>query len=87
MKREKKKRKTNWKRRKENTKPSSTWQNTLTVCKSIRIEDQEHNEMVQRISSWVPITIKSLVLIENVPSWFNRIIIARTFKVLVGEES
>ena len=70
MKREKKKRKTNQKRRKENTKPSSTWRNTLTVCKykSIRIEDQEHNEMVQRISSWVPITIKSLVLIENVPS-------------------
>ena len=48
MKREKKKRKNNWKRRRENTKPSSTWRNTLIVCKgeSIRIEDQEHNEMV-----------------------------------------
>jgi len=41
----------------------------LIVCKceSIRIEDQEHNEMVQRISSWVPITVKSLALMENVP--------------------
>ena len=34
---------------KENRKPSSTWQNTLIVCKceSIRISDQEHSEMVQ----------------------------------------
>ena len=41
----------------------------LIVCKceSIRIEDQEHNEMVQRVSSWVLITIKSLALMENVP--------------------
>ena len=61
----------------------------LIVCKceSIRIEDQEHNEMVQRISSWIPITIKSLALMENVPLWFDRVIIARIFKVLVGEES
>jgi len=37
------------KKRKENRKPSSTWQNTLIVCKceSIRISDQEHGEMVQ----------------------------------------
>jgi len=68
MKRKKKKEKKE-KRRRENTKPSSTWQNMLIVCKckSIRIEDQEHNEMVQRISSWVPMTVKSLTLMENVP--------------------
>jgi len=37
------------KKRKENRKLSSTWQNTLIVCKceSIRISDQEHSEMVQ----------------------------------------
>ena len=37
------------KKRKENRKPSSTWQNTLIVCKceSIRISDQEHDEMIQ----------------------------------------
>jgi len=37
------------KKRKENRKPSSTWQNTLIVCKyeSIRISDQEHGSMVQ----------------------------------------
>jgi len=68
MKREKKKRETKRKRRRENTKPSSTWCNMLIVCKckSIRIEDQEHNEMVQRISSWIPIIVKSLALMENV---------------------
>ena len=43
--------------------------------------------MVQRISSWIPITIKSLALMENIPLWFDRVIIARIFKVLVGEES
>ena len=69
MKKRKEKEKTKQKRRRENTKPSSTWRNTLIVCKckSIRIENQEHNEMVQRISSWVPITVKSLALMENVP--------------------
>jgi len=37
------------KKRKENRKPSSTWQDTLIVCKceNIRISDQEHGEIVQ----------------------------------------
>ena len=75
-------------KRKETTKPSSTWQNTLTVCKceSIRIGDQEHSEIVQRISSWIPISVKSPTLMKNVPPQFNRIRV-RTFEVLVGEES
>ena len=74
--------------RKANTKPSSTWWNTLTVCKceSIRISDQEHSEIVQEISSWVPISVKSHTLMKNVPPWSNRIRV-RTFEVLVGEES
>jgi len=43
--------------------------------------------MVQRISSWVLISVKSPTLMKNVPPQFNRIIIAGTFEVLVGEES
>ena len=76
-------------KKKKIQKPSSTWWNTLTVCKckSIRISDQEHSEMVQRISSWIPISVKSPTLMKNVPSRFNRIIIAGTFEVLIGEES
>jgi len=69
-------------------KPSSTWLNILTDCKhkSMRIRDQEHSEMIQEISSWVPVPIISLTLIKNMSPKFNGIR-ARTFKVLVGEES
>jgi len=69
-------------------KPSFTWLNILTdcKCKSVRIHDQEHSEMIQGISSWVPIPIKFLTLMKNMPPKFNGIR-ARTFEVLVGEES
>ena len=69
-------------------KPSSTWLNILTVCKhkSMRIHDQEHSKMIQGISSWVPVPVKSLTLMKNMPPRFNEIR-ARTFEVLVGEES
>jgi len=43
--------------------------------------------MVQRISSWVPVPIKSSALMKNVPSQFDRIIVAWTFEVLIGEKS
>jgi len=69
-------------------KPSSTWLNILTDCKreSMRIRDQEHSEMIQGISSWVPVLIKSLTLMKNMPPRFNGIK-ARTFEVLIGKES
>ena len=69
-------------------KPSSTWLNILTVCKckSVRICDQEHSKMIQGISSWVLVPVKSLTLMKNMPPKFNRIRV-RTFEVLVREES
>ena len=69
-------------------KPSSTWLNILTVCKckSVRIRDQEHSKMIQGISSWVLVPVKSLTLMKNMPPKFNRIRV-RTFEVLVREES
>ena len=70
-------------------KPRSTWQNTLLVCKckSIRIGDQEHNKMVQRISSGIPIPIESSILMKDVSPQFNEIVVARTHEVLIGEKS
>jgi len=69
-------------------KPSSTWLNILTdcKCKSVRIHDQEHSEMIQGISSWVLIPVKSLTLVKNIPPRFNGIRV-RTFEVLIREES
>ena len=69
-------------------KPSSTWLNILTDCKhkSVRIRDQEHSEMIQGIYSWVPVSVKSLTLMKNIPPRFNGIR-ARTFEVLFGKES
>jgi len=52
----------------------------------MRIYDQEHSEIIQGISSWVPVPIISLILIKNMPPRFNGIR-ARTFEVLIGEES
>ena len=85
MKRSKEKRKKH-----EKLKPRSTWRESqLTVyeCKGIRISYQEHNEMPQWISSWVPVSIKSHTLMKNVSSWFNRIIAVRAFEILIGKES
>ena len=52
----------------------------LIVCKceSIRISSQEHNKIIQCISSRVPIPIKSLILMKNISPQFNWIIIAWT---------
>ena len=63
-------------------------ENILTDCKhkGMRICDQEHSEMIQGISSWVPVPVKSLTLVKNIPPRFNGIR-ARTFEVLIGEES
>ena len=56
-------------------------------CESIRISNQEHGEMAQWISSWVPVPIKSCTLIEDVFSWLDGIVAAWTFEVFIGEES
>ena len=88
--REKGKRGTNrQRRRKIERKPSSTWCNTLIVCKceSTRIGDQEHSKMTQQISSRVPIPIESSTLMKNVSPWFNRIDVIRILEVFVGEKS
>jgi len=42
--------------------------------------------MVQRISSWVPVPIKSSTFMKNVPSQFDRVITAWTIDVLVREK-
>jgi len=42
--------------------------------------------MVQRISSWVPVPVKSSIFMKNVPSRFDRIITAWTIDVFVGEK-
>ena len=57
-------------------KPSSTWLNILTVCKckSVRIHDQEHSKIIQGISSWVPVPIKSLILMKNMSPKFDGIL-------------
>jgi len=70
-------------------KTRSTWQNILLVCKceSIRIGDQEHSKMVQRISSGVPIPVESPTLVKDVSPRFDGIAVARTCEVLVGEKS
>ena len=55
-------------------------------CKSIRISSQEHNKMIQCVSSRVPIPIKSLTLMKNVSPQFDWIVIVWTQKVQAGEE-
>ena len=77
------------KEKKIERKPSSTWCNTLIVCKceSIRIGDQEHSKMVQRISSRVLIPVESSILVKNVSHRFDRIEVTRTLEVFVGEKS
>ena len=52
----------------------------------MRIRNQEHSKMIQGISSWVSVPVKSLTLVKNMPPKFNGIRV-RTFEVLVGEES
>ena len=61
----------------------------LIVCKceSIRVSDQEHGEIIQWISSWVPIPVKSTTFMKNVSSHLDRIIVIRTLEVFVWEES
>ena len=45
-------------------------------CKSIWIGRQKHNKMIQHISSWVPVPVKSAALIEYMSPGFDRIVIA-----------
>ena len=68
--RDRRKRGTDQKRRRKERKPSSTWRSTLIVfkCESIRISNQEHSKMVQRISSRVPVPVESSTLVKNVSS-------------------
>jgi len=59
--------------------------NILTVykCEGIRISDQEHSEMAQCVSSWVPIPVKSFTLMKDVSSRFNGVVVAWARKVHV----
>jgi len=77
------------KEKKIENKPSSTWHNILIVCKceSIRIGNQEHSKMVQRISSRVPIPVESSTLMKNMSPRFNRIEVTRTLEIFFGEKS
>jgi len=43
--------------------------------------------MVQRISSRVPIPVKSSTLVKNVSPRFDRIEVTRTLEVFFGEKS
>jgi len=61
---------------------------TLVVykCESIRIRDQEHYKMIQRVFLWVPVPVKPCTLVEDVSPRFDGVAIARTWKVHVGKE-
>ena len=56
-------------------------------CESIRIKSQKHNEMLQCISSGVPIPIKSSALMQYMSPRLNRIVVTWTREVYVREES
>jgi len=72
---------------KENETKSKDSQLTVYECKSIWISYQEHDEIAQWISSWVPVPIKSRTLMKNVSSWLNRIITTRAFEILIRNKS
>ena len=42
--------------------------------------------MTKRVSSWVPVPIKSHTIIKNMSSWFDRIITTWALKFFIGEE-
>jgi len=60
--------------------------NCIIKCKSAAIKLKEENEVTQWISSWIPIVVKPLTLIENVTSGFNRIKTAQTFELFFQEK-
>ena len=53
---------------------------TLVVykCESIGICDQEHYKIIQRVSPWVPVSVKPCALMEDMSSYFDGVAIAWT---------
>ena len=47
-------------------------------CEGIQIGNQEHDEMLQRISSRIPIPIESFAFVKNMSPRLNWIVIAWT---------
>jgi len=56
-------------------------------CESIWIKSQKHNEMLQRISSRVPIPVKSSALMQYMSPRLDQIVVTWTHEVHVREES
>jgi len=56
-------------------------------CKGIWVGDQEHDEMLQCISSRIPIPIESFAFVKNMSPRLDWIVIAWTRKVQAWEKS
>jgi len=48
--------------------------------------NQEHDKVVQQISSRVPVPVKSSALVKNMPSSLNRVIVAWALEIFVWEK-
>ena len=87
----------NWKedpRPKERNKllvtPSSTWSNWWNIVrksKSFRIRSQKHDEVIESISSGVPVPIVIRVFIEDMSSSFDWVLPTWTLELFFREES
>ena len=72
-------------KKKESNDLNRNW--TVIECKSTQISVQKHDEMFQRVSSGVPIPIKSFAVVKNMSPWLDWILIAWARKFLIWEES
>ena len=59
---------------------------TIIECESTRVSVQKHDEMFQRVSSGVPIPIKSFAFVKNMSSRLDWILIAWARKIFIWEE-
>jgi len=55
--------------------------------KSVRISLQKHNKVAKRVSSWIPIAIKSCAIMENMSSRFDGVHTTQAFKFIPREKS
>ena len=65
---------------------SNIYKRIVLKSESFRIKSQEHDKMAQRISSRVPVPVKSSALMKYIPSSLDRIIVARALEIFVWEK-
>ena len=73
------------KKRKESRELNRSY--TVNECESTRISVQKHDKMFQRVSSGVPIPIKSFAVVKNMSPRLNWILIAWARKFFFWEET